>query len=125
MSHLVELKAAIKDLEVLGRVAKKLGTTLVVGKSKIVDYYSKSHDVDAKLTLKDSAGHECIGFKKQGNEYKMLGDLYQVKQSDKNILDKIAQNYAIEVTKKKMLEQGFVVASSKEVNGVVQVTYSK
>ena len=125
MSHMKLLQAQIKDLDLLGRVAKKLGAKLIVGKTTIHDFGGNERKVEAKLDIKDGNGKECIGFErdKKDRSYNMIGDTYQLR--DQGILNKISRAYSEELVKKEALEEGLVQTRRVEKNGEVHIFFDR
>ena len=108
MSHKVVIATEIKSLELLGKAAKNLGTTLVA-EQKEIKLYKETALVEAYINIVGSYSH-AIGFKKIEDLYEIIGDFSDINRNSKFIQD-LKQQYALEVTKKKIHDQGLTILS--------------
>lgn len=112
MSHITQLATQIKDLTLLGKIAKKHGYALTIEKSKIQGVGRSS--VDATLNIQGSQGI-AVGFQKEAKSgaYSMVADMWGVNSKDRKFLDSLTQEYGVEIAKQELMKQGYNVSNIK------------
>ena len=123
MSCITELMTQIKDLKVIGRIAKKHNHELIMKKATIEG--SGNNSVDAYLDIKGNHGY-AVGFRKEDKEYIMVADMYGVSSADRTFVNQLKQEYGVEIAKQKLREQGFNVTNEKVLgDGSIEINLSK
>jgi hypothetical protein len=96
----------------LGKAVKNLKRELLVQKSEI-QLYNRKEIVDASIPISGSYSN-AIGFKKEGNEYLLVGDSADLGRNQ-SFISQLKQQYALEVAKKEFTDQGLTI-SNMQVN---------
>ncbi len=118
MSHFSKIKAEIRDEECLLRALEDLGYRYQRG-GEIRGFSGQRMRVD--VAIPQEGGYD-IGSLREGEEFRMVADLWGLKVDKDEFLQRVQQRYAYHVVLKQAKTQGFSVVEEQEgEDGTIQL----
>lgn len=121
MSHFIQVRSSMTDLEVIRRALKRMGLE-VVGENTKVDQYGQQAEVALLLDKGDNKqGAVGLALQKDGT-YSIAGDCYHATNrklksfygKDKQLVDQLETAYAVEKATSRCEELGFYIEENSE-----------
>ncbi len=110
MSHFSKIKVEIRDEECLLRALEDLGYRYQRN-GEIRGFGGQRMRVD--VAIPQEGGYD-IGFLREGEEFRMVADLWGLKVDKDEFLQRVKQRYAYHVVLKQAKTQGFRVVEEQE-----------
>ncbi len=122
MSHFTTLQVQIKDAELLEETLKELGYSVERNASLRGYLWNRTR---ADLVIRQKNGFD-IGFRRNGDHYELVADLWGARIDPQTFLGPILQRYAYKSLLRSVQQQGYTIEAEERLeDGTIRVVVGR
>lgn len=111
MSHFSKIQTELRDEERLREALDDLGLAYELG-GKVGGFAGQQAEAD--IVIRQQGGYD-IGFVREGDEYRMVADLWGLKVDKDEFLQQVVQRYAYRTVLAQARTEGFTVVGEEQM----------